>query len=44
MKASLARGPDEFPNLSAQHDRMMERPAVRATIAAEAAIGYELPA
>lgn len=33
-----------FPNLYAHHDRMMQRPAVRRTIEAEAAIGYELPA
>lgn len=44
MKASLSSAADEFPGLSAHHDRMMARPAVRATIEAEAAIGYELPA
>lgn len=33
-----------LPNLCAHHDRMMERPAVRKTFAAEAAIGYTLPA
>jgi glutathione S-transferase len=43
------RGPDglafeEFPGLSAHHDRMMARPAVRKTCEMEAAIGYELPA
>jgi glutathione S-transferase len=36
--------PAEFPNLSAHYARMMKRPAVIATIAAEAVIGYELPA
>jgi glutathione S-transferase len=33
-----------FPGLSAHHDRMMARPAVRQTFAAEVAIGYALPA
>jgi glutathione S-transferase len=28
----------------AHHDRMLARPAVRRTIAIEAALGYELPA
>ena len=32
-----------YPNLSAHHDRMMTRPAVQRTIAAEAAVGYKLP-
>jgi len=32
-----------MPNLTSLHDRMMARPAVQRTIAAEAAIGYELP-
>jgi glutathione S-transferase len=32
-----------FPNLSAHHDRMMQRPAVQRTCEIEAAIGYELP-
>jgi glutathione S-transferase len=36
--------PTEFPNLSAHYARMMKRPAVIRTIAAEAAVGYELPA
>ena len=35
--------PDEFPNLSAHYERMMERPAVQRTCTVEAAIGYELP-
>jgi glutathione S-transferase len=34
---------DEFPNLTAHYERMMERPAVRRTCTVEAAIGYELP-
>lgn len=33
-----------FPNLDAHYARMMARPAVQRTIAAETAIGYELPA
>jgi glutathione S-transferase len=41
---SLHPAPGEFPNLDAHYQRMMARPAVRATCAAEAAIGYELPA
>jgi glutathione S-transferase len=32
------------PGLVAHHDRMMARPAVRKTLEAEAAMGYELPA
>ena len=32
-----------LPNLEAHYDRMLARPAVRKTIAAESAIGYELP-
>ena len=34
---------DAYPNLTAHYDRMMARPAVQRTIAAEAAIGYNLP-
>ncbi len=33
-----------FPNLSRHYDRMLERPAVRKTLEAEAALGYHLPA
>jgi glutathione S-transferase len=44
MRASLKPDPAEFPALEAHHARMMARPAVQATLAAEAAIGYELPA
>jgi glutathione S-transferase len=41
---SLKPAPEEFPNLTAHYTRMMSRPAVQRTIAAESAIGYELPA
>jgi glutathione S-transferase len=43
---SGARGPDRnsYPGLAAHYSRMMNREAVRRTITAEAAIGYELPA
>lgn len=34
---------EEFPNLVRLHEHMLQRPAVRKTIAAESAIGYELP-
>lgn len=40
---SLRLTSEEFPNLSAHHDRMLTRPAVQLTIEKEAAIGYELP-
>ena len=32
-----------FPNLCGHYDRMMQRPAVKQTLAAEAAVGYALP-
>ena len=32
-----------YPHLSAHYDRMMARPAVQRTIAAESAVGYNLP-
>lgn len=35
--------PGTFPNLDAHYARMMARPAVQRTIAAETAVGYELP-
>ncbi|HUB14444.1 MAG TPA: glutathione S-transferase family protein [Acetobacteraceae bacterium] len=35
--------PGTFPNLEAHYQRMMARPAVQRTCAAEAAIGYDLP-
>jgi len=41
---SLKPARNDFPNLSALYDRMMARPAVQQTIAAESAVGYELPA
>ncbi|MGH6739809.1 MAG: glutathione S-transferase family protein [Bradyrhizobium sp.] len=41
---SLKPAPGTFPNLDAHYARMMARPAVQRAIAAEAAIGYELPA
>ena len=44
FRNSLQPAPEEFPNLSAHHERMMARPAVQRTIEIEAAIGYELPA
>jgi glutathione S-transferase len=34
---------NSYPNLSAHYDRMMARPAVQRTIAAESAVGYNLP-
>jgi glutathione S-transferase len=40
---SLKPPPGAFPNLEAHHARMMARPAVIRTIAAESAVGYELP-
>jgi glutathione S-transferase len=42
--ASLKPPPGAFPRLEAHHARMLARPAVMRTIAAEAAVGYELPA
>ena len=44
LRGSTGADPATFPALSAHHDRMMRRPAVQQTIAAEAAIGYALPA
>lgn len=44
FNASLKPAAGEFPHLAAHHDRMMRRPAVQRVCAAEAAIGYELPA
>jgi glutathione S-transferase len=41
---SLKPAPGTFPNLDAHYARMMARPAVALTIAAETAMGYELPA
>jgi glutathione S-transferase len=44
FRNSFKPAPAEFPHLSAHHDRMMARPAVRRTCDIEAAIGYDLPA
>jgi glutathione S-transferase len=41
---SLKLTTGSFPNLDAHYARMMARPAVQQTIAAETAVGYELPA
>jgi glutathione S-transferase len=43
FRNSLKPPEEEFPNLCAHYDRMMERPAVKRTIEVESAIGYELP-
>ncbi len=40
---TLQPAPGSYPNLSAHHDRMVARPAVRRTLEAEAAVGYNLP-
>jgi len=40
---SLEPPPGSFRNLEAHYARMMARPAVARTIAAESAVGYELP-
>ncbi len=44
FSASVNGAHERFPNLAAHHDRMMARAAVQRTLAAESAIGYELPA
>ena len=44
FRNSLKPPAEEFPNLTSHYERMMARPAVQKTCAAEAAIGYELPA
>ncbi|WP_248710348.1 glutathione S-transferase family protein [Sediminicoccus sp. KRV36] len=44
FKGSAALEPGAFPRLTAHHDRMMARPAVRRVLRDEAAMGYELPA
>ncbi|HEY2358088.1 MAG TPA: glutathione S-transferase family protein [Phenylobacterium sp.] len=41
---SLQPPAEEFPNLTAHYQRMMQRAAVARAIEAEAAVGYELPA
>jgi glutathione S-transferase len=44
FRGSLGADPAMFPNLTAHHDRMMERPAVRKMFEVETALGYSLPA
>lgn len=44
LRNSLHPPAESLPALEAHYHRMMDRPAVIKTIAAEAAIGYELPA
>jgi glutathione S-transferase len=44
FRNSLKPAAGEFPNLERHYARMMARPAVIATLEAEAAAGYELPA
>jgi glutathione S-transferase len=44
LRGSVGADLATFPALTAHHDRMMQRPAVQQTLAAEAAIGYALPA
>ena len=43
FNGAIRPAPEEFPNLSAHHTRMLARDAVQRTIAAETAVGYELP-
>jgi glutathione S-transferase len=43
LRNSLTLQPGLFPSLEQHYSRMMERDAVKRTIAAEAAAGYELP-
>ena len=43
FSGSLKPPRGSFPNLEAHYDRMMQRPAVKKTIAIETAVGYELP-
>jgi glutathione S-transferase len=40
---TLHPAPATYPNLSAHYERMMGRPAVKRTLEAESAIGYNLP-
>lgn len=44
FRGSLGADPAVFPKLCMHYDRMMQRPAVQAACAAEAALGYALPA
>jgi len=43
FQGGTALGSQEFPRLTAHHDRMMRRPAVQRVLRDEAAMGYELP-
>lgn len=44
FETSLHPAPGSFPNLAGHYRRMLERPAVRRTLEAEAKVGYNLPA
>jgi glutathione S-transferase len=44
FRGSLGGDAAMFPNLSEHYERMLQRPAVQATLRAEAALGYDLPA
>ena len=44
FNASVKGADESLPHLAAHRDRMMARAAVQRTLAAEAALGYELPA
>jgi len=44
FRGSLGADPASFPHLTAHYDRMLQRPAVQATLADDAAAGYSLPA
>lgn len=44
FRGGAALAPEEFPRLTAHHDRVMARPAVQRVLRDEAAMGYELPA
>ncbi len=43
FRNACSPAPSEYRHLSAHHDRMMARPAVKRTCEIEAALGYELP-
>ncbi|HEX3574836.1 MAG TPA: glutathione S-transferase family protein [Rhodopila sp.] len=43
FRGSIGADPATFPRLCGHYDRMMQRPAVRKTIADEVALGYSLP-
>jgi glutathione S-transferase len=44
FRGALGADPAVFPFLTAHHDRMMLRPAVRKTFEVEGGLGYSLPA